>query len=259
MKRALLALLAIVGTAVALEYRVDPRGGPLELGVQVAAAFAGWQAASEDKFDVREADGAGVLFRYGDPARFGPDTVSLTVSRSGPEGRSSEVLLNQDQAAYIPRALLFETGLLLGLPPSGEGAMNPALTTREAELSEADIAEALAQQQFHPADLNRDGVVDFYDLIILAREFGRSGVGLTADINRDGVVDEADLALLKEAYTFAEPSETPPGQVAPAPLAPPTLGDLEGAGEDEAPSAARDDAAQDEEAGEAPAEPEEGE
>jgi hypothetical protein len=136
--------------------------------------------------------------------------------------------------------------------------MNPALTTPEAELSEADIAEALAQQQFHPADLNRDGVVDFYDLIILAREFGRSGVGFAADLNRDGVVDQADLALLEEVYTFAEPSETPPGQAMPEPPPPSTLDDLD---EDEALSAAGegtagDDGAEGEEADETPAEPE---
>lgn len=52
-------------------------------------------------------------------------------------------------------------------------------------------------------DLNRDGVVDICDLIVVQRAVKGAGT-LTesqkkaADINGDGVVDQTDLALLKK-------------------------------------------------------------
>jgi hypothetical protein len=53
------------------------------------------------------------------------------------------------------------------------------------------------------ADLNRDGVVDFIDLGMLARQYGTSGAAngiYSADINGDGIVDVIDLGILSKAY-----------------------------------------------------------
>lgn len=71
--------------------------------------------------------------------------------------------------------------------------------------------EALRQLRvFAPEDINRDGVVDFYDLAELAQAYGSRGVNLAADLNGDGVVDDADLEALRRAYRFSPPAERPP-------------------------------------------------
>ena len=47
----------------------------------------------------------------------------------------------------------------------------------------------------HEADVNGDGVVDITDLVIVAQNFGQTGLN-TADVNGDGVVDIADLLIV---------------------------------------------------------------
>ncbi len=46
-----------------------------------------------------------------------------------------------------------------------------------------------------PEDVNKDGVVDISDLVLVATNFGKSGEN-AADVNDDGVVDIIDLALV---------------------------------------------------------------
>ena len=154
--------------------------------------------------------------RYGDATRFGPDTVSLTLSSNEGAGENAQrltVLVNPDTPELRPAALLHEAGILIGVPASLTPAdvMNPALTPdAPAELTEADRAAVVSLETFVPEDLNRDGVVDFYDLTRFGAAFGQTGVNVEGDFNGDGTVDEADLALLEAAYVFAPPSETAP-------------------------------------------------
>jgi hypothetical protein len=51
----------------------------------------------------------------------------------------------------------------------------------------------------NPADVNKDGVVNRWDVVALARQYGDAGEGLDADVNRDGVVDLSDVRLLQAA------------------------------------------------------------
>lgn len=50
----------------------------------------------------------------------------------------------------------------------------------------------------HEADVNGDGVVDISDLVIVARNFGQTGLN-AADVNRDAIVDIADLLIVASA------------------------------------------------------------
>ncbi|HQY89769.1 MAG TPA: hypothetical protein PK402_14040, partial [Tepidisphaeraceae bacterium] len=62
------------------------------------------------------------------------------------------------------------------------------------------------------ADTNLDGVTNFSDLLIVAQQYGQSGVGLSGDLNGDGVVNFVDLLLVAQNYgqTLAtEQRETP--------------------------------------------------
>ena len=47
-----------------------------------------------------------------------------------------------------------------------------------------------------PWDVNSDGIVDVFDLVQVASQFGQSGLGLSGDVNRDGEIDVSDLVLV---------------------------------------------------------------
>ncbi|HEX7023167.1 MAG TPA: dockerin type I domain-containing protein [Trueperaceae bacterium] len=211
MKRpALLGLLVVAGVALAFQYRVEPGGGPAGLADAVQRAIAAWASVEGAQVEAHVDEQAPNLIRYGDATLLGPDTVSLTLSRGGQAG-GLRVIVNPEAPDLRARALLHEIGLLLGLRPARAGAMDPALTAGAAAgLTPEDRAALLAQKTSAPEDINRDGVVDFYDLATLAQGYGRSGINLAADINRDQVVDDKDLALLRKAYVFGPPSETAP-------------------------------------------------
>ncbi len=59
----------------------------------------------------------------------------------------------------------------------------------------------------HAADVNNDGVVDIHDLVVVAANFGKTGIN-DADVNGDGVVDIADLILVAGAIVNAAATPT---------------------------------------------------
>jgi hypothetical protein len=52
-----------------------------------------------------------------------------------------------------------------------------------------------------PKDLNQDGKIDIWDLIILGNNFGKTGSNLKADINQNGIVDIFDLVLIGKYFS----------------------------------------------------------
>jgi hypothetical protein len=65
-----------------------------------------------------------------------------------------------------------------------------------------------------PGDANRDGAVNFLDLLTLAKNYGKTGVTLAqGDFSGDGTVNFADLLILAKNYNRALPSA---GGVTPA-------------------------------------------
>ncbi|MEM6430374.1 MAG: dockerin type I domain-containing protein [Deinococcota bacterium] len=211
-----LGLLVIVSLLVAVTYRVIEEDGPAGLTEAVAAAFAQWQDVEGAEFSLNENEDASNIIRYGDANLFGPDTVSLSVARNDSRGRNVIALIHPDKPAQRDRALLHETGILLGLRATADhdGVMNPFVAAgASSTLTEADRAAIAALGLFPAEDLNRDGSVNFYDLAEFAAQFDSTGVSLAADLNGDGQVDDADIAQLREAYVFSAPSETDPADV----------------------------------------------
>lgn len=207
-------LAAIVGTLVAtalaqtpLPYRVEAAGGPTSLAEEVAEALAAWLDGSELGLEPVEEPGADRVVAFGDPALFGPDTLSLTVQRGG----EVAALLHPARYREAPAVLLHEVGAVLGAPSAAAGVMAAAIVDgAPTEPTEGDLAALRDARRFAPEDLTRDGVVDLYDLAALAESFGRRGVNLPADIDGDGVVGREDLARLQAAYRFLPPAPSPP-------------------------------------------------
>ncbi len=216
---ALASLLLLAATTRALTLDVDPTGGSLVLEERVAAAVAAWRAAGLDVEAVERT----VRVRYGEPSLLGPDVPVLVASSDDP-AVDLDVFVHPELFEDAPGALVYAIGIALG-GERGEGALDPRRAAgADAVLpSAADAAAIEATRLLDPADLNRDGVVDFEDLLLLALRMGERGVNIPGDLDGDGVVGATDVALMRERYTFAPLQRTP--LEAPA-AAPPAPGDL---------------------------------
>lgn len=219
---ALLSTVLVSGAIFAQEYMVDSTGGPLTLPEQVEEAFAAWEQAGAAQVPVQTAT-ADTSFMFDTAGRMGPDTVTLTLQRSGDtSGQSLTVLINPETYRDNAKALVHEAGLVLGLSAATEGLMHPAIADGDATTPQpADIERLLAMATAVPGDITGDGLVGFADLLELASQTGRRGVNLSGDLNGDGMVTPEDLDELRLHYVFTEPSEparpeTPPADDGPA-------------------------------------------
>jgi iron(II)-dependent oxidoreductase len=55
---------------------------------------------------------------------------------------------------------------------------------------------ALDTRIFPSWDVNRDGVVDIQDILLVSQNFGKSGAEVVGDVNADGTVDISDLVIV---------------------------------------------------------------
>lgn len=204
MHRWLLALATVIlsSSAWALELEIEPAPG-IDLPAAVEAALGDWRAAGVD-VDTLELR---IVVRAGRAELFGPDVELWVVVRGGgaEDERLVEVLVNP-AARSLRAALIPALGVALG-GVLGTGAFDPILDPEGPRRPGVADGERLeATRSAIPGDLNRDGLVDFEDLLVLAEAFGRQGVNLLGDLNGDGVIDQADLDLLRERYTFTPPT-----------------------------------------------------
>ncbi len=209
---------------LAIDYRVDSSGGPLTLEEDIEIAFEKWMDI-ETELQANITEDANTLIKYGNQDLLGPDVVSLSISKLEGGEREVTVLFNAN-SDLLTFAILNETGSLAGLEVGEQGAMNPKLSSSSpSEPTGFDRQALTSLAQFAPEDINRDGVVDFYDLFDLSKAFGPQGINSSADINQDGEVDSEDVRLIELAYTFSAPARTPRGQS-------PTEGNNENEGKD---------------------------
>ncbi len=211
-------------TPTLVPYSVDESGGPLLLSSTVESAAQAWSAAAPESVRFERTDGSGAegaateegaeataavhRIAYGDVELFGPDALSFTLLRPG--AAATEVLVSPTSGEMLTPVLLHELGVLAGLPEGGQGVMASAVPPGVTAPTPVDVTALRESQVFTAEDINRDGVVDFYDLAELAQAFGGRGVNLAADLNGDGVVDEADLEALRSVYQFSPPAERAP-------------------------------------------------
>jgi hypothetical protein len=91
--------------------------------------------------------------------------------------------------------------------------MNPSVTPDDrAELGEGEKALLKILNLFAKEDINKDGNINFYDLVAISQALGQRNVNDPSDVNKDGIVNQTDVDLLRKAYTFSDPASTPPNQ-----------------------------------------------
>jgi di/tricarboxylate transporter len=89
---------------------------------------------------------------------------------------------------------------------AGAGAVGYLIYT----IQKAKAEEALREEFHKLGDVNRDGVIDIYDLVLVEVAYGSKPGdpywNPDADLNGDGIVDDKDVAILTAHYglTFEE-------------------------------------------------------
>ena len=87
-----------------------------------------------------------------------------------------------------------------GNPATGVADLNGMFSALEV-VSATEIPSTTVMEDTTPAaDINRDGVVDIQDLMLVAENFTQTGEN-AADVNNDGVVNIIDLTLVAEALS----------------------------------------------------------
>jgi len=166
-------------------------------------------------------DEASDRVRIGSLAAFGSDALAYSrrvadrdgvelLLRPGPDGRRVDVLARElgrwvglpDDGPLGRERADAGDGLRTGLFPAGE-LVRP---------DSRDAVALLRARSGRPEDLDGDGVVDLYDLALLAEAYGSVGTRLRADLDGSGRVDDVDLDRLEEAYEFLPASRDAPDE-----------------------------------------------
>jgi len=180
----------------------------------ISAALELWSELGVS-LDVSFDEGAADRIRIGDRALLGPDVLALSRRVAGVDG--IEILLAPGAEGRRTDVLAYELGRLAGLATGNRGFRAGVFPPSDTLApSTEDAAQLLSALTNVPEDLNGDGVVDFYDFVLLGQTYGRVGTRVLGDLDGSGEVDDADVALLQERYTFQPASRDAPEGRTPA-------------------------------------------
>ena len=206
----LLSVLSLLAAwSLAISFKVEPEDDEV-FSEAIARAFSTWQAVEGSQIDLTQQAGENAetpttIFRNSTSDAFGPDILAISsVERQNDQSRFVvEVKAGIDD---LDRVLLHETAMSVDLRSASEGVLDPRVESGEtASLSPSDERSLSELYSYAQEDLNKDGVVDFYDLGEFASFFNREGSRIAADFNNDFVVNQEDLDRLIAQYQFSPP------------------------------------------------------
>ena len=102
--------------------------------------------------------------------------------------------------------LVSDTQLSVTVPPGIRGVAELVVTNPDSRSASIQFKYI----DFPPWDVNKDGIVNIFDLVSVASQFGQSGQGLAGDINVDGTVNVFDLVLVASHFAEATVASAPP-------------------------------------------------
>jgi hypothetical protein len=107
--------------------------------------------------------------------------------------------------AFTPTHITFTT------PPHTEGAKFVLVRNVDRKVGFLDGGYTYIDVEFLPEDLNLDGIVDLFDLVLVASQFGLVEANLSADVNGDGTVNLFDLVRVASHFGETAVGAAPPG------------------------------------------------
>ena len=102
--------------------------------------------------------------------------------------------------------LVSDTELSVTVPPGARGVAELAVTNPDSRSASIQFKYI----DFPPWDVNKDGIVNIFDMVSVASQFNQSGQGLAGDINADGTVNVFDLVLVASHFAEATVATAPP-------------------------------------------------
>ncbi len=100
------------------------------------------------------------------------------------------------------------TEITAKVPQGKAGVVDVTVTNPDGQ--SAVIKFTYKRPQFPAYDVNQDGVVNIFDLVLVGGQFGQSGAGLSGDVNSDGIVNIFDLVLVGGHFGETTVAAAPP-------------------------------------------------
>ena len=104
-----------------------------------------------------------------------------------------------------------ETHITFTTPAHTEGAKFVLVRNVDRKVGFLDGGYTYIDVEFPPEDLNLDGVVNLFDLVRVASQFGQVEANLSGDVNGDGTVNLFDLVLVASHFGETAVGAAPPG------------------------------------------------
>lgn len=126
------------------------------------------------------------------------DKIEQRVEVSDPDGDDVTVKVHP-----LPKGASFGDDLTFRWTPTEEqsGLYTITFTAIDSKGARAyAILNLTVKENVVNADLNGDGKVNIFDVVVLAKHFGEKGEGLDYDLNGDGEVNVLDLVILAKQF-----------------------------------------------------------